>query len=64
MQRLEISGAVRPLYWSLDVKRLITYQDKLRNKKTPYSAVAFYVNILFSLITLFLLGLSYQRISQ
>ena len=27
MQRLEISGAVRPIYGSLGVKRLISYEE-------------------------------------
>ena len=28
MQRLEVSGAVRPIYGSLGVKRLINYGDR------------------------------------
>ena len=27
MQRLEVSGAVRPIYGSLDVKRLMLYRE-------------------------------------
>ena len=31
MQRLEVSGAVRPIYGSLGVKRLISFKDTLYN---------------------------------
>ena len=33
MQRLEVSGAVRPIYGSLGVKRLISWMSKLGGKK-------------------------------
>jgi len=33
MQRLEISGAVRPLYGSLGVKGLILYKESLDSMK-------------------------------
>ena len=39
MQRLEVSGAVRPIYGSLGVKRLIIYLDRrgtrLQNEELP-----------------------------
>ena len=36
MQRLEVSGAVRPIYGSLGVKRLILNYDALNHElKTP-----------------------------
>ena len=39
MQRLEVSGAVRPIYGSLDVKRLIVYY--LPSSAYVYQAAGF-----------------------
>ena len=38
MQRLEVSGAVRPLYWSLGVKGLMTYSKTERQRKVDNPA--------------------------
>ena len=32
MQRLEVSGAVRPIYWSLGVKRLIIIDARCKHE--------------------------------
>ena len=34
MQRLEVSGAVRPIYGSLGVKRLIYYMNNTKHEDT------------------------------
>jgi len=58
MQRLEFSGAVRPIYGSLGVKRLISITHIYKNTvelldtlKFVYKITAFYGQILMYLIT-------------
>ena len=46
MQRLEVSGAVRPVYGSLGVKRL-SVDNKKRNVFTPSSKVSFSLRCFF-----------------
>jgi len=38
MQRLEVSGAVRPIYGSLGVKRLKLYTSQIRGSNSRHSA--------------------------
>jgi len=53
MQRLEVSGAVRPIYGSLGVKRLRSY--KINNFPFPWFSEYVYLNIFFFFLCVALL---------
>ena len=61
MQRLEVSGAVRPIYGSLGVKRLIKSGDTLLHPLCAFTALTGKTLSIFSLLRFYIVNLLHTR---